>query len=79
MYHYNTMFNYKKKNSHKITYILPGILAAITLFAGNTLTCLADTDFQAAAQERKDLPIQTNEISGWPEGPQIGAEAAILL
>ncbi len=78
MYHYNTMFN-KKRKHRKTLYILPGILAAITIFAGSTLTVMADTDYQAAAQERKNLPIQTNDISGWPEGPQIGAEAAILM
>ena len=78
MYHYNTMFN-KKRKHRKTLYLLQGILAAITFFAGSTLTVMADTDYQAAAQERKNLPIQTNDISGWPEGPQIGAEAAILM
>lgn len=45
-----------------------------------SLTSLADTvDYQAEADARKELPIQSNETSGWPEGPAIGAEAAILL
>lgn len=42
------------------------------------ITCLA-TDLDEAAQLRKQLPIQSNEISGWPEGPEISAEAAILM
>ncbi len=36
-------------------------------------------DFQAEAEERKSLPIQTNQIENWPAGPAIGAEGAILL
>lgn len=36
-------------------------------------------EFQEAAELRKELPIQTNEIQDWPKGPQIGAEAAILM
>jgi D-alanyl-D-alanine carboxypeptidase len=30
-------------------------------------------------EERMTLPIQSNEIEDWPEGPAIGAEGAILL
>lgn len=36
-------------------------------------------DYLAAAEERKTLPIQTNQIKNWPAGPAIGAEGAILL
>ena len=36
-------------------------------------------DYQAEANARKELPIQSNYTAGWPEGPAIGAEAAILL
>ena len=31
-----------------------------------------------AAEARKLLPIETNHIEGWPDGPAIGAAAAIL-
>ncbi|MCR5595588.1 MAG: D-alanyl-D-alanine carboxypeptidase [Lachnospiraceae bacterium] len=31
------------------------------------------------AEARKELPIETNDIPGWPAGPEIGAEAAILM
>lgn len=36
---------------------------------------------EAAAQqeERLTLPIQSNEIENWPEGPAVGAEGAIVL
>ncbi|SFC88402.1 D-alanyl-D-alanine carboxypeptidase family protein [Butyrivibrio sp. YAB3001] len=36
-------------------------------------------DYEAEALERKELPIQSNEIASWPEGPAIGAEAAIVM
>ncbi|WP_242826122.1 D-alanyl-D-alanine carboxypeptidase family protein [Butyrivibrio sp. VCB2006] len=43
-------------------------------------TSFADTvDYQAEADARKELPIQSNNTSGWPEGPAIGAEAAIIM
>lgn len=31
------------------------------------------------AEERKSLPIQSNQIENWPAGPAIGAQSAILL
>ncbi|TCL57295.1 D-alanyl-D-alanine carboxypeptidase (penicillin-binding protein 5/6) [Kineothrix alysoides] len=32
-----------------------------------------------AVENRKTLPIQSNEIENWPTGPQIGAESAIVM
>lgn len=34
---------------------------------------------QEEAEERKQLPIQSNQIENWPAGPVVGAEGAILL
>ena len=31
------------------------------------------------AEERKLLPVQSNQIENWPEGPSIGAGSAVLL
>lgn len=39
----------------------------------------AEVDYNAQMEERKSLPIQSNEIANWPEGPSIGAQAAILM
>lgn len=36
-------------------------------------------DYMAEAENRKSLPVQTNNIANWPVGPAIGAEGAILL
>lgn len=37
------------------------------------------TDYQSAAEARKLLPVDTNEIAGWPQGPATSAQAAILM
>ena len=37
------------------------------------------TNYQEEALARKELPVQSNETYGWPEGPAIGAEAAIVM
>lgn len=69
----------RHKFLHKIGVI--GLCAAI--FAANlftqTKTVYGDTDYQAEAEARKSLPIQSNEIENWPQGPEIGAEGAILM
>lgn len=78
----NKMFNYKI-----IKRILIGILSiilSITAISTNVLCAYAeepktDEEYQAEAEERKNLPVETNEVIGWPGGPEIGAEAAILM
>lgn len=58
-----------------------GLCIAICLsaFWNHAALVYADVDYAAEAEERKSLPIQTNEIENWPQGPQIGAEGAILM
>lgn len=34
---------------------------------------------QEAFEKRKTLPVETNEIEGWPNGPLIGAESAVVI
>lgn len=56
------------------------LLTAAVLCLQNPLyACAEPVDYMAEAEARKALPIQTNEIENWPQGPQIGAEAAILM
>lgn len=61
-----------------------GALLAFTLafscFFSNTLVANATLEeLEAETEARKALPIQSNEIDNWPTGPQIGAQAAILM
>lgn len=51
-----------------------------SLFHNASLTAYATLEeLNAAAEARKLLPIQSNEIDNWPIGPEISAESAILM
>lgn len=42
-------------------------------------TAHADTDYLEQMEQQKTLPVQSNEIENWPQGPAIGAKSAILM
>ncbi len=48
----------------------------ITVHAALNMTA---EQLQEAMEERKLLPIQSDSIKDWPQGPQIGAQGAILM
>lgn len=55
-------------------------ISIITCSGRNAYAAPATTEEALAeAEERKSLPIQSNQIENWPAGPAIGAESAILL
>ena len=49
------------------------------LFSSFPSTAATEDELLQQAEERKSLKIQSNEIPNWPTGPEIGAEAAILM
>lgn len=51
----------------------------ILLFLKFSTSAYAVTDYQAEAEERKKMPIETNQYINWPAGPEIGAQSAILM
>lgn len=62
------------------------ILSAFLFISIITCTCMnayaapaTTEEALAEAEERKSLPIQSNQTENWPAGPAIGAESAILL
>ncbi|MDE7028767.1 MAG: D-alanyl-D-alanine carboxypeptidase [Lachnospiraceae bacterium] len=77
-----------KKAMRTINRILAGAALVSVLLAGLPLT---DAIFPGAAvahaeedpleqmEQRKTLPIQSNAIADWPQGPAIGAQSAILM
>ena len=73
----------KHANTKRKCFFLLSLFLCINTFLGHTTpVCAASSaipDYAAEAEERKSLPVESNEIENWPEGPQIGAEAAILL
>jgi D-alanyl-D-alanine carboxypeptidase len=54
---------------------------AITNFIlpGSYISHATSEDYNAEMEERKSLPIESNDIENWPEGPAIGAASAILM
>jgi len=69
-----SFYKYKKFVS-----LMLSVIVFASFFAAGKITALADTDYEAEMEERKTLEIQSNNIEGWPTGPSIGAEAAILV
>lgn len=65
-------------------YGLP-LMASLAVFMGSVWSfpmadvLAAPRDYRQEAEDRKLMPIESNEIPGWPEGPAIGAEGAILI
>lgn len=72
-------------NCYKLKRIKRCILSAFLLLSIictgiNAYAAPATTEEALAeAEERKSLPVQSNQIENWPAGPAIGAESAILL
>lgn len=56
------------------------LFTSIAVLLGSVLTVHAEPrDYMAEMEARKTLPVQTNEIPGWPQGPAVGAQSAILM
>ena len=69
----------KKK---KVIYRFLSCFFAIFLFAANAVTTVCaepELTNEEKMEERKTLPIQSNSIENWPQGPAIGAQSAILM
>lgn len=72
-------FNIKSKGKSLVC-----LLLAVSIFCAgintHTLTAYATAEeLEAEAEARKALSIQSNEIDNWPIGPQVSAQAAILM
>jgi len=72
-----------KMKKNRFLYPFISFLLAILLFAANMeITVRAEPEQptnEEKREERKTLPIQTNSIENWPQGPAIGAQSAILM
>lgn len=53
-------------------------LACLTLLCGVCEPAYA-TSRQEAIQAQQEMPVESNEIPGWPVGPTVTAESAILM
>ena len=61
-----------------VTAALVPLLVSNLFLTGPAVSC-AEEDRMEQMEQRKSLPIQSNEIANWPQGPAIGAESAILM
>lgn len=59
--------------------VLSAFLCINTVSNYSILAYATLEEYQQKAEERKSLPVQTNDIENWPEGPLLGAESAILM
>ncbi|MBP5282783.1 MAG: serine hydrolase [Lachnospiraceae bacterium] len=64
---------------HKKHARLLGALTAFCLLVSTPFTALADNNKEARIAEHQAQPIQSNSIQGWPTGPIVSAESAILI
>lgn len=78
---FSDFYYYKKKDINKLIVLRIGtfIAALLIAFTSSFIPSYAATDYTAEMEQRKTLEIQSNNTDNWPEGPAIGAEAAILL
>lgn len=70
-----TYMNYKKS----IVTLFVGMTLLSNIFYQSSLTVLAERDYQAEMEDRKYLPIESNQYENWPDGPAIGAKSAIVM
>ncbi len=52
---------------------------SLALFPAVPARAAALSETQQRLEENRGLPVQSNEVPGWPAGPAIGAESAILI
>lgn len=74
------LFSYTKKCRHTIICAILTFSVLIGGFFCYPMTARATLEeLEAAADARKLLPVQSNEIDNWPVGPAVSAESAILM
>lgn len=69
------------QKSRRTASLLLAFLLVLGSFLSGTLPVKAASleELEEEAAARRALPIQSNEIDNWPAGPQISAQAAILM
>lgn len=63
----------------KITAVTGTCILSLLMSPALTLNAASLDELTAARESRMSLPVQTNEIENWPQGPAIGAQSAILM
>ena len=69
---------FQKNKRFKINQIFI-LLLGLCLFLSTSMTVYAAPDYKALAEQRKNLPIESNSYENWPDGPAISAQSAIVM
>lgn len=69
---------FQKNKRFKINKIFI-LLLGLCLFLSTPMTVYAAPDYKALAEQRKNLPIESNSYENWPDGPAISAQSAIIM
>lgn len=69
----------QNKKFHFCLASLIGILLAGTLAVGSSLTVYAAQTYEERIEMQRSRTIESNEIEGWPDGPVVTADSAILM
>ena len=67
-----------KRIPKKILMSFLSLLILVTIFGNLPINAFAD-EYSDARAARMNEVVQSNTIPDWPQGPQIGAEGAILM
>lgn len=74
---------FNNRNRRRVTALILAAMLTILLPADAFAQPQADEepvyDNQELMEQRKLLPVMTNEIENWPTGPAVGAQSAILM
>lgn len=73
----NKNFRYRKNSCRIISALC--IFLMTVCFVPSLAHADETSDYEAARQARMNEVVDTNRIEGWPQGPAIGAEGAILM
>lgn len=73
------IFFHRKKTKRNFCLLLAACICVSSFLCDSFTSCATLAELETAAEERKSLPIQSNEIEGWPTGPEISAQSAILM
>lgn len=55
------------------------VLSALLIFVGDAAEALAAADIIPDPEERRALPIVSDETEGWPKGPVVSAQSAVVM
>lgn len=69
----------KSRSISSASFLLASVIFCCSLHAHTMIVHATYEELTEEAEERKSLPIQSNDIDNWPAGPAISAESAILM